>query len=265
MNSEPDRLRTKRVVVITGGASGLGWAAAELFVERGWYVVIADKNHEPARARIGARSAAMGTVFLDVTSTQSADAVFDAVAARHGRLDALVNSAGIQHWTSLAQIDWDAWSSVLDVNLTGTLRCLQAAGRQMLKQGSGAIVNLSSVAGARGVPGRTPYAASKAGVEAVTRSAAVEWARAGIRVNAVAPGYVESELVDEYVKAGKLSLPPVLERIPMRRLARPSEVADLIYYLCSDESSYITGQVIAVDGGFLADYGVAPPEASRGS
>jgi NAD(P)-dependent dehydrogenase (short-subunit alcohol dehydrogenase family) len=255
------------VAVITGGASGIGWATAELFIARGWFVVIADKNHDRARARVAERSTDMESVALDVTSTQSVDAVFDAVGTRHGRLDALVNSAGIQHWTSLAQIDWNAWNSVLDVNLTGTLRCLQAAGRQMLKQGSGAIVNLSSVAGVRGVPGRTPYAASKAGVEAVTRSAAVEWARAGIRVNAVAPGYVESELVDEYVKAGKLALAPVLERIPMRRLARPSEIADLIYYLCTDAASYVTGQIIAVDGGFLADYGVAPPnnEPSRGS
>jgi 3-oxoacyl-[acyl-carrier protein] reductase len=251
---------TRRVVAITGGASGIGWASAELFVRQGWFVVIADKSLERARERISLRSADMESVTLDVTSMQSVDAVFAALFARHRRLDALVNSAGIQQWTSLAEIDWNAWNAVLDVNLTGTLRCLQAAGRYMLKQGSGAIVNLSSVAGARGVPGRTPYAASKAGVEAVTRSAAVEWARAGIRVNAVAPGYVESEFVAEYVKAGQLALGPVLERIPMRRMAKPSEIADLIYYLCSEQASYITGQVIAVDGGFLADYGIAPPE-----
>jgi len=137
----------------------------------------------------------------------------------------------------------------------------------MIPQGHGAIVNLSSVAGVRGVPNRTPYAASKAGVEAVTRSAAVEWATAGIRVNAVAPGYVESELVQEYVKTGRLALEPILSRIPMRRMARPQEVADLICYLCSEQSSYITGQVIAVDGGFLADYGVpaAAPSVSQAS
>ena len=251
---------TRRVVLITGGASGIGWASAELFVRQGWFVIIADKAHERVSERIAALSADMESVILDVTSTQSVEEVFAALFARHRRLDALINSAGIQQWTSLAEFDWNAWHAVLDVNLTGTVRCLQAAGRQMLKQGSGAIVNLSSVAGARGVPGRAPYAASKAGVEAVTRSAAVEWARAGIRVNAVAPGYVESELVAEYVQAGRLTLGPVLERIPMRRMAKPSEIADLIYYLCSDESSYITGQVIAVDGGFLADYGVAPPE-----
>jgi NAD(P)-dependent dehydrogenase (short-subunit alcohol dehydrogenase family) len=251
---------TRRVVTITGGASGIGWACAELFVRQGWFVIIADKSHERASERIAARAADMQSIALDVTSTQSVEDVFAALYARHGRLDALINSAGIQQWTSLAEIDWNAWNAVLDVNLTGTLRCLQAAGRYMLRQGSGAIVNLSSVAGARGVPGRTPYAASKAGVEAVTRSAAVEWARAGIRVNAVAPGYVESELVEEYVQSGRLALGPILERIPMRRMARANEVADLIYYLCSDHASYVTGQVIAVDGGFLADYGVARSE-----
>ena len=249
------------VVGMRGGACCIGWATAEAFVQRGWFVVIADKSHERAAERVAARSSDMESTALDVTSTDSVEEVFAAVFARHARLDALVNSAGIQQWTSLAQIDWSAWNSVLDVNLTGTLRCLQAAGRRMLKQGSGAIVNLSSIAGARGVPGRTPYAASKAGVEAVTRSAAVEWARAGIRVNAVAPGYVESELVEEYVKAGRLALGPVLDRIPMRRMAKPGEIADVICYLCSEEASYVTGQVIAVDGGFLADYGVGPPES----
>jgi len=246
--------------VITGGASGIGWASAELFVQQGWFVVIADKNHERARERIAPGSLDMEAVALDVTSTQSVEEVFAALYARHGRLDALVNSAGIQQWTSLAEIDWKAWNAVLDVNLTGTLRCLQSAGRHMLQHSSGAIVNLSSIAAVRGVPGRTPYAASKAAVEAVTRSAAVEWAHAGIRVNAVAPGYVESEFVEEYVKSGRLALGPVLGRIPMRRMAKPSEVADLIYYLCSEQASYITGQIIAVDGGFLADYGVSPPE-----
>jgi NAD(P)-dependent dehydrogenase (short-subunit alcohol dehydrogenase family) len=248
---------SKRVVVITGGASGIGWAAAEAFVKRNWWVVIADKQLERANERVRERAAAMETVQLDVTSLESVEQAFAMIFARHGRLDALVNSAGIQQWTSLAQLDWKAWSAVQDVNLNGTLRCLQAAGVRMLAQGHGVIVNLSSVAGVRGVPDRTPYAASKAGVEAVTRSAAVEWASAGIRVNAVAPGYVESELVEEYVKSGRLALEPILARIPMKRMARPAEIADVICYLCSDEASYITGQVIAADGGFLVDYGVA--------
>lgn len=257
----------KRVVVITGGASGIGWAAAEAFIERGWSVVIADREIERLHERRGDRAAAMETVLIDVTSQESVERAFAEVSARHDRLDALVNSAGIQQWTSLAQLDWQAWNSVQDVNLNGTLRCLQAAGARMIPQGHGAIVNLSSVAGVRGVPNRTPYAASKAGVEAVTRSAAVEWATAGIRVNAVAPGYVESELVQEYVKTGRLALEPILNRIPMRRMARPQEIADLICYLCSEQSSYITGQVIAVDGGFLADYGVpaAAPSVSHAS
>ena len=259
---------TKRVVVITGGASGhrLGGGRA---VRQARLVGRHRRQESRTRARTHSvtRSADMESVVLDVTSTQS-------VEMRYLMRSRRVTGGSMRSSTAPAsstgrlsrKIDWGAWNSVIDVNLTGTLRCLQAAGRQMLQQGSGAIVNLSSVAGVRGVPGRTPYAASKAGVEAVTRSAAVEWARAGIRVNAVAPGYVESEMVEEYVKAGQASpLGPILARIPMRRLAKPCEIADLIYYLCSEQSSYITGQVIAVDGGFLADYGVAPPEASPGS
>jgi len=245
----------KRVVVITGGASGIGWAAAEAFLHRGWSVIIADRALDGVHERLQNRPD-IEAVIIDVTSQESVERVFSQVSERRGRLDALVNSAGIQQWTSLAQLDWQAWHAVQDVNLNGTLRCLQAAGTRMIPHGHGAIVNLSSVAGVRGVPNRTPYAASKAGVEAVTRSAAVEWATAGIRVNAVAPGYVESELVQDYVKTGRLALEPILNRIPMRRMGKPHEVADLICYLCSEESSYITGQVIAVDGGFLADYGV---------
>ena len=257
----------KSVVVITGGASGIGWATAEAFLQRNWRVIVADRQLERVHEHLRNRAADMETVMLDVTSQESVERAFSEVSERHGRLDALVNSAGIQQWTSLAQLDWQAWNSVQDVNLNGTLRCLQAAGVRMIPQGHGAIVNLSSVAGVRGVPNRAPYAASKAGVEAVTRSAAVEWATAGIRVNAVAPGYVESELVEEYVKTGRLALEPILARIPMRRMARPQEVADLICYLCSEQSSYITGQVIAVDGGFLADYGVpaAPSVPQAGS
>ena len=257
----------KRVVVITGGASGIGWAAAEAFLHGGWSVIIADRELERVQERLQNRAADIEAVMIDVTSQESVERVFSQLSERRGRLDALVNSAGIQQWTSLAQLDWQAWHAVQDVNLNGTLRCLQAAGARMIAQGHGAIVNLSSVAGVRGVPNRTPYAASKAGGEAVTRSAAVEWATAGIRVNAVAPGYVESELVQEYVKTGRLALEPILARIPMRRMAKPHEVADLICYLCSEESSYITGQVIAVDGGFLADYGVpaAAPSVSQAS
>jgi 3-oxoacyl-[acyl-carrier protein] reductase len=245
-------------VLISGGASGIGWATAEAFARRGWLIIIADKQHDRAQGLIRDYAGSMEAVSMDVASTQSVEDTFDEVFSRHGRLDALINSAGIQQWSSLAEIDWSAWSSVLDVNLNGTLRCLQAAGRRMIHSGGGAIVNLSSVAGVRGVPGRAPYAASKAGVEAVTRTAAVEWASRGVRVNAVAPGYVDSELVEEYVKAGRLALAPILARIPMGRMAQPAEIANVICFLCSEEASYVTGQVIVADGGFLVDYGIPP-------
>ena len=145
----------KRVVVITGGASGIGWAAAEGFLHRGWSVVIADRELKRVHERLPNLPADIEAVMIDVTSQESVDRVFSQVSERRGRLDALVNSAGIQQWTSLAQLDWQAWHAVQDVNLNGTLRCLQAAGTRMIPQGHGAIVNLSSVAGVRGVPNRT--------------------------------------------------------------------------------------------------------------
>jgi 3-oxoacyl-[acyl-carrier protein] reductase len=134
----------------------------------------------------------------------------------------------------------------------------------MLERGSGAIVNLSSVAGARGAAGRAAYAASKAAIVSLTRTAAVEWAARGVRVNAVAPGYVETDLVASFVAAGRLDLAPVLSRTPAGRLAAPAEIAKAIRFLASSDASYINGQVLFVDGGFEADYGVpfAPPKAS---
>jgi len=251
-------LTNKRTVLITGGASGIGWATAEAFAKRGWLVIIADKQIDRAQKLTRDHVGTMEAFSLDVASIHSVEETFADVFSRHERLDALINSAGIQQWTSLAEVDWSAWDSVLDINLNGTLRCLQAAGRRMVQHGGGAIVNLSSVAGVRGVSGRAPYATSKAGVEAVTRTAAVEWASRGVRVNAVAPGYVDSELVEEYVKAGRLALAPILARIPMGRMAQPAEIANVICFLCSEEASYITGQVIVADGGFLVDYGIPP-------
>ncbi len=245
------------VVLVTGGASGIGWATATEFLRCGWRVVIGDIDMDKARQRVESAAGPLSARELDVRDKGSVDAAFDKLVRDHGRLDALVNNAGVQKWTSLAQLDWDTWSSVIDVNLNGVLRCLQAAGKYMIEAGGGAIVNLVSVAAERGVVARGPYTASKAAVAALTKTAAVEWAAYGIRVNAVGPGYVATELIERFEADGQLEMAPILAQVPLGRMATPDEIARVIRFLASDDASYVTGQILFVDGGFLANSGLA--------
>lgn len=251
-----------RSVLITGAARGIGWASAELFVEKGWTVTIGDVDVAEAKKRAAAYPDHMLALSLDVTDQASVDAAFAGHLAQWGGLDALVNNAGIQRHAPLAELAFENWRAVLDINLNGSFRCLQAAAKIMLPQGSGAVVNLASVAATRGAAGRAPYAASKAAIVSLTKTAAVEWAARGLRVNAVAPGYVETDLVRNVINEGRLDVGPILERTPQRRLADPAEIAKAIHFLCSDEASYVNGHVFHVDGGFEADYGVPffPPK-----
>jgi 3-oxoacyl-[acyl-carrier protein] reductase len=251
----------RKVAFITGGARGIGWATAEEFVRQGWCVTIADIDGGQAESRAEADHEILFALQLDVTDRAAVDKAFSASLARWGKLDTLVNNAGIQRLGPLATLPVETWSAVLDVNLNGSFNCLQAAAKHMLAAGAGAIVNLASIAAVRGAPGRAPYAASKAAIVSLTRTAAVEWAARGIRVNAVAPGYVETDMIAEFVATGRLDLSPALARTPAGRLAQPAEIAKAICFLASPEASYITGQVLFVDGGFEADYGVpfSPP------
>jgi 3-oxoacyl-[acyl-carrier protein] reductase len=251
-----------KTVLITGAARGIGWASAETFAGRGWNVTIGDVDIAEAKRRAAAFADRMLALPLDVTDRLSVEQTFAQSLAHWGRLDALINNAGIQRHSPLAELAFENWSAVLDVNLNGTFHCLQAAARIMLPQGSGAIVNLASVAATRGAAGRAPYAASKAAIASLSQTAAVEWAARGVRVNAVAPGYVETDLVKNAIAEGRLDTKPILERTPARRLADPREIAKVIFFLCSDEASYITGHVLNVDGGFAADFGVPffPPK-----
>ncbi|WP_137391392.1 SDR family NAD(P)-dependent oxidoreductase [Rhodoligotrophos defluvii] len=251
-----------RVALITGGARGIGLATAAEFIRCGWTVTIGDVDLAQAEAQAAQQGGRMLAVPLDVRDRAAVEAAFARSLTHWGRLDALVNNAGIQRHAPLEELTFENWNAVLDVNLHGAFHCLQVAGRHMLAQGSGAIVNLSSIAATRGAPGRAPYAASKAAISSLTKTAAVEWTARGIRVNAVAPGYVETDLVTVMVKSGQLETAPMVARTPARRLARPEEIAKAIRFLCSDEASYISGHVLHVDGGFEADYGVPffPPK-----
>lgn len=252
-----DRLRLDgRTAVITGGSQGIGLAGARALAEFGARVVLAANNPERgadavALLRADGREAEFYNV--DVTDSTDVGALMQSVAERYGRLDILVSSAGVAcHGDSIALTDTE-WQRVIDVNLTGAFWVAREAARQMLKTGGGCIVNVGSISGMiANIPqSQTAYNASKAGVHLVTQSLASEFATRGIRVNAVAPGYVETELTRGGIDNPSW-FPTWREMTPMHRVGQPEEIASVIHFLASDAASYMTGAVVVVDGGYTA-------------
>jgi NAD(P)-dependent dehydrogenase (short-subunit alcohol dehydrogenase family) len=232
------------VALITGAGAGIGLATALLFAARGHQVVIADVDAASAAAAAD-RTGGLALV-ADVTETASVDRAVAAVLGKFGRLDVLVNNAGAPVAAESATVDDASWQRSLDVNLTGALRCARAA-YPALAAAHGAVVTMSSVSAVLGMPGRLAYSAAKAALLGMTRVLAVEWAGAGVRVNAVAPGYVHTEGFTR--RQGEAAARRLSAEVPLGRLCQPEEVAEAVFFLASSGAAYITGQCLIVDGG----------------
>ncbi|HRZ00010.1 MAG TPA: 3-oxoacyl-ACP reductase FabG [Burkholderiaceae bacterium] len=245
------RLKGK-VAIITGGAQGIGFATAEKFLAEGAVVAVADVRREAVDAAV--RELAEGCAHpghveghvVDVTRRDQIDAMVEAVKARHGRIDVLVNNAGITLDARLVKMTDEQFDRVIEVNLKGTYNCARAVVDTMSTQGFGVILNASSVVGIYGNFGQTNYAASKFGVIGFVKTWARELGPKGIRVNAVAPGFIATPIL--HTIPDKV-LEQMNERVPLRRLGRPEEVASVYAFLASDDASYVNGAVIEVSGG----------------
>jgi len=246
-----------RVVAVTGGSRGIGARIAESFEEAGARVVILDRV-APQRSSASARH-----VETDVSDRASVVAAFASIDEAEGQLDVLVNNAGIQRAGLIGRISYEDWQAVIGTHLTGMFLCCSEAVPRMIGRGGGAIVGISSAAGFVGLPGRGPYCAAKAGIIGLTRALALEVAPSGIRVNAVAPGYTRTELLDQALKDGSQQESWMLERVPLNRLAEPQEIAAVVRFLASDAASFITGQTILADGGWTVQGVSAAPDWLR--
>ncbi len=239
----------RKVAIVTGGGQGIGRAITLDFAEAGIDVVVADINLEMAETA-AAEAAAAGSAplafELNVADARNVEALVEKVTEKYGRIDYLINNAGITRDALMMRMGDDAWQAVIDVNLTGTYLCSKAVIRVMMKQRDGRIVNISSVVGAMGNAGQTNYAASKAGVVGFTKSLARELAARGITVNAVAPGFIQTAMTDALPDKAREEL---VNLIPSGRLGTPEDVAAAVRFLISEDASYITGQVVHVNGG----------------
>jgi len=241
-----------KICIITGAASGIGRAAALLFAKEGATVIACDVLEEELEklCEENAGAGIIDTYFLNVTDRERIKEVVEKVVEKYGKIDVLVNNAGITRDALLLRMKEEDWDKVIEVNLKGVFNMTQMVAPVMLKEGKGSIINTSSIVGVYGNIGQTNYAATKAGVIGMTKTWAKELARKGaqIRVNAVAPGFIKTPMTE---KVPEKIIKVLNEKIPLKRMGEPEEVAKVYLFLASDESSYITGQVIGVDGGLV--------------
>ncbi|MGP0564895.1 3-oxoacyl-[acyl-carrier-protein] reductase [Nitrospina sp. 32_T5] len=240
-----------KVALVTGGARGIGQVVGEMLANMGAHVVLADVNKDGAEqaaetiCKNGGSASAAG---LNVASAEEVQKVFDSISKEFKLLDILVNNAGITRDGLLMRMKEEDWDLVLSINLKGSFLCTQQAVKQMIKQKDGAIVNVASIVGVMGNLGQANYSASKAGLIGLTKTTAREVASRGIRVNAIAPGFIDTDMTRQLKEDVREQL---IGQIPMARLGQPQDIADSVAFLVSDRARYITGQVINVNGGML--------------
>jgi galactitol 2-dehydrogenase (L-tagatose-forming) len=244
------------VAVVTGGSRGIGYESAAALGACGAKVILASRDRnalDAAAKRLAETGVNAAAVALDVTDPTAVTKAADAIVAEQGKVDILVNSAGIGPLNSALETPDDEWRAVIDVNLHGLFWCCRAFGRHMIARRSGSIVNLGSMSGLIvNRPQTAPsYLASKGAVHMLTKALAAEWAKSGVRVNALAPGYIGTEMIQKIRERPEL-FNAWLEMTPMGRIGEPSEVAAAVLYLASAASSYVTGAILSIDGGYTA-------------
>lgn len=241
-----------KTALITGGAKGIGLAISQELISEGWNIVITGRDVTAIASAVAGLNSGPGRAVgkvMDVRDRPSIDAVFTEIRTEFESLDSLINCAGVIIRDESEVLSEQDWNTVIDTDLSGVFKCSQAAYADLVKSPGATIVNVGSIAGSVGIAGRAGYTAAKAGLEGLTRTLGLEWADRDIRVNAVAPGWTRTEMVASGIKDGRLSEASLTARIPQQRLAEPSEIAKVVKFLISSDSSYITGQTVVVDGG----------------
>lgn len=247
----------KKIVLVTGGGTGIGRATAQILARDGATVIIADLQDEEGAKTVETIRTAGGRAeyhHVDVAEYAQVAALVADVAARHGGLDGAFNNAGIEGPTAkIEAVSLAEWDRVIRVNLTGVFVCLKAEIEQMLTQKrGGSIVSTASIAGLIGLPGAVSYNAAKHGVVGLTKTVALEYASRNIRVNAVCPGFIETPMLSRVTDASVKIREQLISQVPLKRVAQPAEIGETVAFLLSDKASYLTGQAIAVDGGWIA-------------
>lgn len=240
----------EKIALVTGASTGIGKEIAEKFGSLGATVVLVSSSNkvEDTAKLLSNQGYKVEALITDVSDSRQVRELFEKVAAKYQKIDILVNNAGITRDSLSLRMSEEDFDKVIAVNLKGVFNCCQEAAKIMIKQGGGDIINMSSVIGLHGNAGQANYAASKAGIIGLTKSLAKEFAKRNVRVNAIAPGFIDTEMTKVLNEKTKEA---ILEQIPLKRLGSPKEVAELVAFLASNVSSYITGQVIVIDGGLF--------------